>query len=93
MNASFSVIYSFRIGEDGQPCEIEQIRDGFVGNETVASCLEKWKFMGLDIGSRFVVSANWKHGIGWAEMTIVGKGFKQKLGRHGDLDPYPSFRG
>ncbi|MCP4604349.1 MAG: hypothetical protein GY847_28145 [Proteobacteria bacterium] len=93
MNASFSIVYSFRIGEDGQPCEIMQVRDRYVGKDVVASCLENWRLTGLDKKSNYFFAANWKHGIGWVEMSIVGRDFNQRIGRHGDLGPYSGCQG
>lgn len=90
INASFSVIYSFLIDDDGKPYEFEALRDDFVGEKIVRSCLEKWRLHGLEGRPRIVMSANWQHGVGWVSMSVVGKGIEQRIGRFGELSPYPS---
>jgi hypothetical protein len=87
-NASFSIVYSFRLAENGRPTEIAALHDGFVGEEVVSRCLENWEFRGIQPGSEFALSANWKHGIGWVSMSLVTEEISQTVNRFGDLDPY-----
>lgn len=92
MNASFSIVYSFVIDGDGKPQEITRVHDDFVGKNAVSSCVKNWRLTGFDVKAKFVLAANWRHGIGWVEMSIVGDGFNQRIRRYGDLDPYSGFQ-
>jgi hypothetical protein len=76
-NLTFNSLYSFSVNEKGEVVDVKKIRDDFIGEEVVKSCLSKWKISGVPEKSPFVVYFKWQHGKGWVEQTISGKGFKQ----------------
>ncbi|GIU81260.1 MAG: hypothetical protein D6687_09500 [Acidobacteria bacterium] len=78
-NLTFNSLYSFSVNEKGEVVDIKKIRDDFIGEEAVKSCLSKWRITGVPEKSSFVVYFNWQHGKGWVEQTIFGKGFKQTM--------------
>jgi hypothetical protein len=82
-NLTFNSLYSFRINEKGEVIEVKKIRDDFIGEEEVKSCVSKWKIVGVPCDSPFVVSFNWKHGKGWVEQRISGNGFTQIMSMEG----------
>lgn len=87
-NASFNVTYSFIVGKSGHPSSITKIRDDYVGEEEVSSCLQNWRFSGWQRGKRIVVVFRWQHGEGWVELTLSGAGHSQKVKITGDRCPY-----
>lgn len=78
-NLSFNSLYSFTINEKGEADNIEKVRDDFIGEEEVKSCVSKWKIKGFPKESRFSVYFVWKHGKGWIRQEISGNGFMQTM--------------
>ncbi len=78
-NLSFNSLYSFSINNKGEIINIKKIRDNFIGEDSVKSCLEKWKFLGFPENSQFSVYFVWQHGKGWVRQEIKGKGFTQVM--------------
>lgn len=76
-NLTFNSLYSFSVNEKGEVVDLKKIRDDFIGEEAVKSCLSKWRISGVPEESPFVVYFKWQHGKGWVEQSISGKGFKQ----------------
>ena len=74
-NLSFNSLYSFNVNEKGEVVNIKKIRDNFIGEEEVESCISKWRIIGVPTKSPFTVYFNWKHGKGWVEQRISGNGF------------------
>jgi hypothetical protein len=87
-NASFYVIYSFELNDEGTPVKIVKIIDEYVGLEKVASCLENWRFHGLKNGAHMTASFRWEHAEGWVEAVVTGPDFKQKIKISGERCPY-----
>jgi hypothetical protein len=87
-NASFNVIYSFEINEEGQPVKIIKIHDDYIGEDIVTSCLENWRLHGITKGARFVVNFRWQHAEGWVELTVAGTEFVQKIKLARERCPY-----
>jgi len=87
-NLTFNSLYSFRINEKGEVIEITKLRDDFIGEEAVRSCLAKWRIVGVSRKSPFVVYFNWKRGKGWGEQRVSGNGFTQimNIGEDGTLE-------
>lgn len=75
-NSNFYLMYSFRIDQDGYVTALKKIRDEVVGFEVVQKCMESWRFMGLSEANVYVANFRWRHGKGWIEMSVSGKGFK-----------------
>lgn len=75
-NLSFNSVYSFNLNEKGDVIDIKKIRDDFVGEAKIKSCVSTWKILGVPNKNPFVVSFKWKHGKGWVEQSITGNGFK-----------------
>jgi hypothetical protein len=82
-NLTFNSLYSFSVNEKGEVVDIKKIRDDFIGEEAVKSCISKWKITGVPNKSPFVVYFNWKHGKGWVEQRISGNGFTQVMSMEG----------
>ena len=78
-NLSFNSLYSFAVNNKGEIINIKKIRGDFVGEETVKSCISKWKIAGFPEHSRFSVYFVWQHGKGWVRQEISGKGFSQVM--------------
>ena len=78
-NLTFSSAYSFKISENGEPINIKKIRDDYVGEDKVKSCISSWKIKGFPEGSDFIVYFYWKHGKGWIEQKVTGNGFLQNI--------------
>lgn len=76
-NLTFNSLYSFSVNEKGEIVDVKKIRDDFIGEEAVKSCLSKWRISGVPKKSTFVVYFKWQHGKGWVEQSIFGEGFKQ----------------
>lgn len=78
-NLTFNSLYSFSVNEKGDVVDIKKIRDDFVGEKVVKSCVSNWKIKGVPDKSRFAVYFKWKHGKGWIEQKISGNGFTQVM--------------
>lgn len=78
-NLSFNSLYSFAVDDKGGIIDIKKIRDNFVGEDSVKSCITKWRIVGFPENSRFSVYFVWQHGKGWIRQEISGKGFTQVM--------------
>jgi hypothetical protein len=87
-NASFNVSYSFELDEEGQPVSITKVRDDYVGEEKVTSCLRAWRFRGVRKGAKMVALFRWQHADGWVEVSVSGPDFSQRIKVTGDRCPY-----
>ncbi|MEK6286384.1 MAG: hypothetical protein AABO57_11635 [Acidobacteriota bacterium] len=87
-NASFDVIYSFEIGDDGRPARIAKVLDDYVGKERVSSCLADWRFQGVQRGLRMIALFRWQHGEGWVHASASGPGLSQRVKITGERCPY-----
>jgi len=87
-NASFNVSYSFEINEKGEPVKIVKLHDDYVGEDKVASCLSNWRFHGFRKGGQILANFYWKHGEGWAYVSVSGPEFVQKIKVTGNPCPY-----
>jgi hypothetical protein len=87
-NASFNLIYSFEVNEEGGPIKITKVKGDYVGEAMVVSCLEGWRFHGCKKGAPLVVIFQWQHGHGWTEISITGPDFSQKIKVTGERCPY-----
>lgn len=87
-NATFDIVYSFEVDEEGRPVRITKVNDKYVGEGTVASCMESWRFHGIKNGTRMVALFQWRHGEGWTNINISGPDFSQKIKVGGERCPY-----
>lgn len=78
-NLSFNSLYSFTVNKEGDVINVEKVRDNFIGEEEVRSCVSKWSIKGFPEDSRFAVYFVWKHGKGWIRQEISGNGFTQVM--------------
>lgn len=78
-NLSFNSLYSFAVDEKGEITDIKKIRDNFIGEDSVKSCIAKWKILGFPENSQFSVYFVWQHDKGWIRQEVSGKGFKQVM--------------
>ena len=91
-NASFYVSYSFVINESGNPEKITKIRNDYVDDNEVSSCLESWAIRGVQRGTTIVAIFRWEHGRGWVDLSIAGGGLNQKIKLTGDRCPYSTLK-
>jgi hypothetical protein len=91
-NASFYVSYSFTIDETGKPTNITKVRNDYVGENQILSCLKEWNFPGVQKGAIIVAIFRWQHSQGWVELSITGEGLNQKIKLTGDRCPYSGAR-
>lgn len=87
-NATFTVVYSFEVDEEGRPIKITKVKDDHVGEAKVASCLGGWRFPGTKKGALLAVVFQWQHGDGWTGMSITGTDFSQNIRISGERCPY-----
>ena len=92
-NASFNVTYKFNLDSEGKPTNITKIRDDYVGEDKVKSCLERWRFRGLPSEVPMAVIFRWEHAKGWVEVSVAGPDFSQKIRLEGDGCPYRKSEG
>jgi hypothetical protein len=91
-NASFYVIYSFKLDRQGRPDKIVKAVDDYVGAEKITACLENWRFHGIDKEAHLTMNFRWEHAEGWVEATVAGPDFRQKIKFNGECCPYPRMQ-
>lgn len=92
-NASFYVSYSFSLDENGIPTNLKKIRNDYVEEAAISSCLATWRFSGIQKGAGLVAVFRWEHAKGWVDLSITGAGLSQRIRVIGDRCPYsPSER-
>jgi len=76
-NFTSSIIYTFKLDEEGHPIEICDLKDTFVGKQKVVECLNNWRITGIKDGGKEKITMiyTWKHAVGWYQLTIVGSSF------------------
>lgn len=87
-NASFYVSYSFSLDENGIPINLKKIRNDYVEEAAISSCLATWRFSGIQKGAGLVAVFRWEHAKGWADLSITGAGLNQRIRVTGDRCPY-----
>ena len=78
-NESFYSIFRFEVADDGKLGSVQSVHNTHVQIEDIVDCLRRWKLEGLEPNTPVSISLYWKHGIGWREMSIAGKGIRQKI--------------
>jgi len=73
-NFSCNIVYTFKIDEKGQPTEIHDFKDTFLGKEKVIECISRWRIIGIP-DKELAMVYYWKHGYGWSILTLSGKNF------------------
>lgn len=76
-NASFPVIYSLELGSTGKPIRVAKVKNDFLADDPFVNCFLGWQ-LPAEWGTVYVI-LNWKHGIGWTQLTISGKGVRRVL--------------
>lgn len=72
MNASFSIVYQFEIGEDGHPMHLQLlVGEKYIDLKAAEACLMKWVLSGLKIWTKYILILNWEHNRGYVSMTIL----------------------
>ena len=89
-NASFYVIASFQVAEDGKPTNIEVLKSGnkYVDDAPVIECIKGWSIVGLPPGTRAVATWRWNHGSGWEGLSLSGPGISYRVKASGNRCPY-----
>jgi len=72
-NASFYLVYRFKVNDEFRPTEIHKIIDPFIGVDKVKLCLKAWKFEGVGKNGEFTMVLCWKHSMGWTSLSIIGE--------------------
>jgi len=91
-NASFYVSYSFIVDGEGRPTNITKLRNDYVDEKNVTSCLGEWRFRGVQKGAGVVALFRWQHAEGWVDVSISGPNFSEKIKLTGDRCPYSEFQ-
>jgi hypothetical protein len=74
MNASFSIVYQFEIGEDGHPMHIQLlVGEKYIDPKAAEACLRKWVLSGLQTWKKYLLVLNWEHSSGYVSMTILSE--------------------
>ena len=98
---SFNVFSSFTVDGNGVPQRIEVFSSpgisGLFDFSAPVECISKWRFPGIEEGTKFFASFRWEHGTGWTEMGISSPVFSQTIRLSGERCPYctetsPGFR-
>jgi hypothetical protein len=75
-SATFRLVYSFEIGDQGQPINVIVV-DDWGGNilklEQVASCVTNWRLAGLKTSKPVNMILQWKHSMGWTRFTLANE--------------------
>lgn len=72
MNASFSIVYQFEIGEGGHPIHLQLLVGGkYIDLKAAEACLTKWVLSGLQLWTKYILVLNWEHNRGYVSMTIL----------------------
>ncbi len=87
-NFNFYVIYKFDLDEEGKPSEITKLKNDYLPEEEVKSCLSDWRLEGFAEGAMISVSFHWSHAVGWDRLAISGPNFEQKILLTGERVPY-----
>ncbi len=73
INAAFSIVYQFDIGEDSRPIHILLLAgERHIDPKAAAACLAKWSFSGLLPKKKYILILNWEHIKGYTSMSILG---------------------
>jgi len=92
-NASFYVIATFQVAQDGKPTNIKVIeRDvgNYVDAAAVIECIKAWTLAGLPSDTRVVATWRWNHGCGWEGLSVSGPGINYRVKASGNRCPYAS---
>ena len=76
-NASFSVVFAVDVGEKAHALKVEKVKNDFLSDDPFINCINGWTFPNPN--DRFTVTFNWKHGAGWTEISIFGKGVSHRF--------------
>lgn len=78
-NLSFNVLYRFEVNENGETINIRKLRDDFVGEDVVTSCVSDWKIIGMPKNTWFFAYFFWSHTHGWFRQTVSNTKFSQVM--------------
>jgi hypothetical protein len=78
-NLSFNVHYIFEVNENGEAVEIRKLRDDYVGEEIIKSCISNWRVTGVPNKTWFRVYFFWSHSKGWFRQTVSSTKFSQVM--------------
>ena len=87
-NFNFYVIFTFSLDEEGRPSAITKLKNDYVRDEEVKSCLRDWRLEGFSEAAMISVSFHWTHAVGWDRLAISGPGFEQRILLTGERVPY-----
>jgi hypothetical protein len=76
-NITFSVIYLIEIGPTGSPIKVTRVKNDFLADDPFVNCFRDWVLL-PDHGPVSII-LNWKHGIGWTQMSLSGGGYRRVL--------------
>jgi len=81
-NASFPVIFTLKVGEDGRVLKVEKVKNDFLADEPFVNCIRDWTLPASN--QTLVVVFNWKHAAGWTDIAISGKDVNYRITFRGD---------
>jgi hypothetical protein len=76
-NASFTVVYAIKVGDDGHAASVEKVKNDFLPSRPFTACLGKWILPTHN--RKVVVTLAWQHGVGWTEVTVSGPGIDTRI--------------
>ncbi|MFL6389831.1 MAG: hypothetical protein ACJ71U_20320 [Terriglobales bacterium] len=76
-NASFTAIYTLKVGENGRPIKVEKEKNDFLADEPFAKCIKNWVLPSSN--ERLVATFTWKHAEGWTEIAVSGVGVNYRI--------------
>ena len=87
-NATFNLVYSFEISDQGQPINIKMVNNlsanilksgSILKLEQVESCITNWRLEGINTSKPVYLILSWKHGVGWVSFYIGTEGFNYSI--------------
>jgi hypothetical protein len=76
-NASFSVVYSIRVGPDGKALNVTKVKNDFLADGPFIDCLNGWILP--TPGGNVSVTFSWQHSKGWIQVSLSGKGVNRMM--------------
>ena len=83
-NATFSILFTFKVDNNGSPKDILIIRNfnEIIRKEDLAKSMKSWVIKGFNDGEEFFVSYLWVHSKGWSTIRFITKGFEQTINKY-----------
>ena len=86
-NASFAVVYRCDVDSQGRISAVHKIRNEFVDENELLSCLMNWSLHGIE-SPEIVIRFEWTHAVGWTSLSMASDSFSQRIGLRGSCKGY-----